>query len=410
MISVSARATAWAVPISVELMALLRSVILARLLGAEEFGQATILALTLRLVEMVSDVGVERLLAQAPDGDSHKLQSALQGALVLRGVFMAVVLGALGVAMAAVFPDGPTAGTYLALALVPLIKAILHLDVRRAERRFQYRGLACVEGAGAVTMILVATAVADQTGTHIAIVFALGAQALVQVLVSHLLAERAYRCSFDPKMLKRIWLFGAPLIANAGLMFATLQADRLIIAKAYGWADLAVFAVVLQLSLLPALITGRASASLLVPLFRRAHAAGTLTDVARRSLFAHVILAIAFVLGFALLAQMLITLIYGAAFEPSQPLVLALAIAAALRIARTPLSQLSVSLGRTGDPARANLLRATALLPMLVLAALSAPLWTLAASAALGECFAALRGWQLLSDILETPLAEKALS
>ncbi|MEL6584352.1 MAG: oligosaccharide flippase family protein [Pseudomonadota bacterium] len=410
MIAASARATAWAVPIAVEMTALVRSVILARLLGVEEFGQAALLAVTLRLVEMASDIGVERLLAQATDGDSAALQANLHGALILRGAAMALCLGVLAVVMSVAFPSGPALLTYLALALVPCGKAFLHLDVRRAERSFSYRGLALVEAAGAVAMLVVAALVAHHTGSHIALVFALAAQTVAQVVVSHLLAERRYRVSFERAAMLRIWAFGAPLIANAGLMFLTLQADRLIIAKAYGVDALAVFVIVLQLSLLPALITGRAAASLLAPVFRRAVDAGTVGRAAQQSLLAHAALAVVFFGGFVLLADVVVTVIYGAAFSPDAPIVVALAAAAALRIARTPLSQLAVSLGRTGDPARANVMRALVLLPVTALALTGAPLWTLVATAALGEALAALRGWQLLSDVFAKTPTQKVMS
>ena len=131
---------------------------------------------------------------------------------------------------------------------------------------------------------------------------------------------------------------------------------------------------------------------------------------AQQSLLAHAALAAVFFGGFVLLAEIVVTVIYGAAFSPDAPLVVALAAAAALRIARTPLSQLAVSLGRTGDPARANVMRALVLLPVTALALTGAPLWTLVATAALGEALAALRGWQLLSDVFAKSPTQKVMS
>jgi hypothetical protein len=64
---------------------------------------------------------------------------------------------------------------------------------------------------------------------------------------------------------------------------------------------------------------------------------------------------------------------------------------------RTPFSQLAVATGRTGDPARANLIRALALLPTAGLAAMGLPLVAIAAAAALGEAGATLRAWMLLT-------------
>ena len=56
------RLIGWCVPLLAEAGALARSAILARMIGGDELGRAIVLTLVLRLAEMVSDVGIERLL------------------------------------------------------------------------------------------------------------------------------------------------------------------------------------------------------------------------------------------------------------------------------------------------------------------------------------------------------------
>ena len=81
----SGRALAWATPVAAEAAALGRSIAFAWALGPDELGKAMMLALTVRLVEMASDVGVDRLIVQAPDGNAATLQSNLQGVMIARG-------------------------------------------------------------------------------------------------------------------------------------------------------------------------------------------------------------------------------------------------------------------------------------------------------------------------------------
>lgn len=224
------KAFAWAVPIAAEIAALLRSVILARLIGAEELGQAMILALVLRLTEMISDVGIERLLAQARDGDTPEFQASLQAAVLLRGLVMALGMCALAWPMAHLFGSGPSTLAYAAMGSVPLVRAFLHLDYRRRERHFDYTGLAVVELSATLTMLVVSGLAAYWVQDHRALIWAVMGHAVVQVVASHLVADRPYRVDFKIKELLRIWRFGAPLIVNAALMFITMQADRLIVA------------------------------------------------------------------------------------------------------------------------------------------------------------------------------------
>ncbi|MEM8842200.1 MAG: oligosaccharide flippase family protein, partial [Pseudomonadota bacterium] len=367
------RPLAWGVPVLAEAAALARSVIFARLIGAEELGQAMLLALVLRLVEMISDVGVERLLARAPEAGIARLQAELHAVVAMRGLAMAAILMLVAAPFALIYADGPALTSYLVLGLVPLIRGGIHLDYRRHERQYEYRGLAIVEG-GAAMVMLVAGAMAAVGGDHRALLAAVLAQALAQLVLSHLVARHPYRLCLAREGLVRSWQFGFPLILNALLMYLTLQADRLIVAGSYGWAGIAVYGIALQLALLPAQITGRAAASLLAPRFRRAIECGAVEQAAAEALRTHALLALGFLPAYVLFAGATMALVYGESFRPDQTLIAGLGLAAAIRIARTPLSQLSVSLGRTRDPAHANLWRALALGPVMVVAVTNAPL------------------------------------
>ena len=77
LIAISGHSLAWAVPVLAEAAALGRSIALAWVIGPEELGRAMMLALTVRLVEMATDVGIERLMVQAPDGNAARFQSEL---------------------------------------------------------------------------------------------------------------------------------------------------------------------------------------------------------------------------------------------------------------------------------------------------------------------------------------------
>ncbi|MDO6522778.1 oligosaccharide flippase family protein [Shimia thalassica] len=400
--TIKGRVTAWSVPLANELAAFVRSIIMARLLGAEELGKTMLLALVLRLVEMASDVSFERFMAQVPDGGSARLQANLQGAAVLRGVFLALVLLALAFPLSQAFTDGPTAGSYAILALAPLIRGFVHLDYRRHERKFSYNRLAVVELGAAAAMLISTPIFATLLSDYRALLGVILTHVISLFVLSHLLSERRYALAFERVVLVRIWHFGAPLILNAGLMFLTFQADRLIVAGYFSWAELGMYGIALQLALLPAQITGRAAASLLAPKFRRAIAAHNLPAAALPSLRTYAALAGVFLLAFGLAAGPMIQTVYGADFSPSQALIWALALGAAIRIARTPISQLAVSLGRTDIPFRSNTLRALAIIPAWAAVAAGAPLFALALIAAAGEAVAALRAWSLLKPYISS--------
>jgi O-antigen/teichoic acid export membrane protein len=135
-----------------------------------------------------------------------------------------------------------------------------------------------------------------------------------------------------------------------------------------------------------------------------------LSAAARHAVLAYLGLGAVFAILFAAIAPQAIALVYGAAFRPDTALVLLFGLAAGARILRTPLSQLAVAMGRTGDPARANLWRAAALGPALAAACLDLPLLCIAAAAALGEALATARALFLARPVLTPPLSDRAFA
>ncbi len=398
----SGRILAWGVPLLAEAAALGRSVAFAWAIGPEELGRAMMLALVARMVEMASDLGIERLIVQAPDGDSARFQAELHGAAALRAGALALILIALAPVFAVAFPDGPATATYAALALVSLFRGALHLDMRRAERQFNYSPMAIGEGGATLVMLLVVGPAVWVFGDHRAMVVVLVVHAAALAVLSHTQSQRPYRLRVTLNALSRITKFGAPLIANGALLFLTFYADRMIVASAFDWTVLAIYATCLQLALLPSQIIGRAAGSLLLPHFRLAVANGSIASATRAAMGAHLALACVFLVGFTMLAGPTIEFAYGAALRPDLALAMLLATAAGVRILRTPLSQLAIASGRTKDPARANVLRAVALVPAAFAAVAGLPLTALAAAAALGEAAATMRAvflaWPLLAQ------------
>jgi O-antigen/teichoic acid export membrane protein len=404
------RSLAWAVPVLAEAAALGRSVAFAWAIGPEELGRAMILALTVRLADMVSDFGFDRMLVQAPDGNSARLQADLQGIVLVRGIVVGLILLAVAPVLAVLFESGPAWPAYAVLAIIPAVRGLAHLDFRRFERRFRYWRMASVEAGATLVMIAAILPAENAFSDHRAMPVVLIAHAVAFTILSHMVASRRYQLRFSCAAFVRVGRFGAPLALNAVLLFFTFYADRLIVAGAYDWGVLALYGVALQLALLPAQIVGRAAASLILPRLRIALANSDVACIWPRILGSHAMLACGLVAGFTLLAPATITLVYGSEFRPSWALALCLGLAAGFRILRTPLSQLAIAAGRTGDPARANVVRAIALVPAAACAATGLPLWTIAAAAAAGEAGATLRAFTLAEPTLNQFPTREALA
>lgn len=393
-LSLKSNALAWGVPLFVETAALGRAMVLALAIGAEDLGRAMVLALTLRLAEMVLDIGIERWLVVSPARDDADFIAALHGGALIKGLATALLVSGLAWPMAMGFADGASMASYAALAAAPLLRGFLHLDYRRIEAQRQFAPMAVVEGGAALGMLAALPVMVALFADARAMVGLIWVQAAAQVLLSHIVARQPYRLRFDGAVMAQLWRFGAPLVINAALMFLAVQADRFIVAGYYGWAEVAAYGIAFQLASLPAQIVGRAAASNLTAALAGPSGANVLGQALRN----YALLGLVFAIMFALTAPMAIGLVFGADMRPSPALALGLGLAAGLRMARTPLSLRAVALGRTGDAARANLWRVGALLPALAAALAGLPLASIAFAAAVGEAAAFWRARQLLAQ------------
>lgn len=394
-------------PLTVEAMALGRSITLARLLGAEELGRAMLLALFVRMIEMVSDFGIDKLLLQSPTGGQHRFLAELHGFMLLRGGLSAVAILALSTVLPILFPTGPETQTYMLLAIIPLLRGVCHLDMNRFERARQHKPKFLVEAGAAVFSLILIWPLTAIFTDHRAMAWILIAHAATVLVLSHLIAYRPYVARFSQLAVNNVWKFGMPLVANSGLLFLVFYADRLIVAEAYGYQVLAMYGVAIQLAMLPAQMIGRAANSHFLPRMRTALGTADYSRTWQTTLLVHGLFATITTAGLFALAPALTELVYGVDFRPDRLLVTALAFAAALRILRTPYSLQAIATGRTADPARANFIRCLTIVPAALCAAAGLPLVTVAALAALGELGATVRAVVLASPSNETLVVEE---
>ncbi|HEY4907333.1 MAG TPA: oligosaccharide flippase family protein, partial [Candidatus Acidoferrum sp.] len=80
-----------------------RNLVIARIVSPADFGIAATFAMTLSLMEMVSNVASEMLLVQSPDGNEPGLQSTAQAMKVVRGIGNSLILLALAIPLSHLF-------------------------------------------------------------------------------------------------------------------------------------------------------------------------------------------------------------------------------------------------------------------------------------------------------------------
>jgi O-antigen/teichoic acid export membrane protein len=339
-------------------VALLRYVVMARLLGPEQLGLAATLVITASFFDLISDTGADRFLIQDRDGDTARVQGLVQLVYVGRGFAIAAGLLLFAWPIARFYRAPELVGGLMILALSPLILGFLHLDVRRTQRGSDFRAEAVMTIAAEVSSLAATMIAAWLTRSFTAILYGLITRAVVMVLVSHLFATRPYRLGYAREHARRLAAFAAPLMLSGILLFVGSQGDRVLVANRLGFAELGHYSAVLLLILYPASAILRYMHVIYLPL-----AAAGRDDEAGRDRVSDLLggqtqlLALAMSVGFAVVAPPMVTILYGAKFTQSALLIGMIGILQTTRFLINWPNTVALSMGRSRTVLIGNLVR-----------------------------------------------------
>lgn len=231
-----------------------RNLLLARLVSVEDYGVASTFAIAMAVVEMSTQFGLHVQIVQDKRGEDPAFQAALQGFQVLRGVIAGLLLFVLAGAMADLMNIPQVAWAYQVMALLPVLKSLQHFDIHRLNRDMRFGPLLLTGGLSAFASLLALYPLAMWLGDYRAMLYALVLQALLELVISHLTADRKYRMVLDRAVISGSIRFGWPLLTNGVLLFLVFQGDRVIVGRELGIEVLAVFSMGVTLSFTPALV------------------------------------------------------------------------------------------------------------------------------------------------------------
>lgn len=378
-----------------EVCGLLRIALFAHVLAPASMGVVVILGTWLRFVEMVTDLSLDRYLLRAPDGASRTVQQAAHGAALMRGAAGSAAMFASIYPLLSIYGLYDELPAFAAVALIPLLRGFTHLDYRLHNRLLRFGSTIAIEVTSALVGLVAALSVFAVPGVE-AFAAVLVAQAAAAVLLSHLCARRSYRIGFHAAIQARLWHAGWPLAANALLLYAVFQGEKLFIGGILGLEVLGSYAIAAQLALLPVLIAGRLSTSLALPMLSRAGADTTRGIQAREdAVLFFLSLGILFWLGFVALAAPVINLLFGQAYVQTAADMSWIAAAAALRLQKTGPVTVLLASARSRDILAGNFARLSGLAVGTMGMVLTRDLTIFLAAAAAGEAISfAMAAWR----------------
>jgi O-antigen/teichoic acid export membrane protein len=383
--------------IFIQICSFARNVIIARLISPADFGIAAMFAISLSLIEMISNLAAEKLIIQAADGDSERFQATIQCTQFLRGCLIGLVLFSIAGPLAHLFGVENAKWAFQWLGFIPFIRGLIHQDMYRLQRQMRFGPSILVEAGVSVVVTIAAYPLGRWLGDYSAMLWIIVAQAGIGILGSHIVAERRYRWALEKSTILRLLTFGWPLLINGLLMFGILQGDRFIIGAAnqlfgrviYSLSDLGVYSVAFSLAFAPTMLIASVSTNLFLPLLSRVQDSGRSFE--RRYYFVCQTVALAgglFSIPFIISGEWIIRVVYGPKYANVGNLVAWLAAMQALRIIRIGPTLAAMAKGDTKNAMYSNIVRSVAFVGVVMTAAFGGSLSLIAASGFMGEVLA----------------------
>lgn len=342
---------------------LVRNLLVARLVSVEDYGIAATFAISMAIVEMASNLGLQQLMVQDRAGDDPRLQAGLHGFNALRGLGAGLILFALAGPLASFLGVPDIAWAYQLMALVPVARGLQHFDVERFKRTMRFGPSVVSTLIPAALSVAIVWPLDRLFGDWRVMLYAILAQTVLGLLASHLWAERRFAMNLDREIMRKSLSFGWPLLVNGALLFLVMHGEKLVVGRELGLEALGLFAMGFTLTLTPTLVLARSTQAFFLPQLSALQDEGERFDaMAAATMQAAVANGLLVAVSIAVLGPPFVALVLGDKYAGLAPLLAWLGILQAVRVFKTGPAVVALARGRTANAMLGNLPRVVAIL------------------------------------------------
>lgn len=370
-------------------LSMAKNIVVARMLGPEQWGVAATFWVALTLLDSVSTMATDRQVVQAEDGGEPRFLGTAHVLQAARGIATGVFVLALSWVAAWAFDAPQALWAYQAIALVPVIRGFSHLGMYVRQREMRFGPTVHVDVWTQAAALAIGAPLAWWLGSFSAALWMILGQTVAACALSHVFAGMRYQWRWDRGMASRMWRFGLPLMANGALMFVIMQGDQAVIGVAYTKETLGLYAAAFGLASIPTMLVAKVASSVFLPPLSRAQAEQRVFE--RRvgaSVEAMGFSAGCVGTGMVLLGPWITGLLYGQSFADAGKVIGLLGVMFAIRLFRTAHSLAAMARGDTVNALVANMFRCVTLPAIIAAAALGTDVWWIALTGVVGECTA----------------------
>lgn len=360
------------------LMRIVSTVVLARLLSPDDFGAMGVIASIQFVLVMVSDVGFFAYVVRktGEDFDARMLDEVWTLRL-LRGIALSSMIAALSWPLAGAIGKPQLCWLIAVSGLQLAIEGFSSMAFATGARHGQIGRLTLLDLLPAAAQIALSILFSAMLHNYWGIMIAALLSALLKVLLSYRLfphARRRFRLSRDRA--RSVWIFGSYIAGSSVSQIIVAQTDKIVFARLFSLHQFGLYSLATNLAALPQNVMANYSPRLLYPNFVRAQggSAQAVADCFYRTGFAMRMAYMAGAGALVAVAPLIVHLLYGPRYLGVIPYLQLLACAVAFKLPVIAANDLILSGGNSAHAFRIGLFRA------LWLAMAAAVLFSLAGS------------------------------
>lgn len=336
-------------------LVLVRSALIARALGPEQYGIAATFILLQQFLDSTSDTGLNKFVVSSANGYTRSALATVHGIALVRSIIIAALLLAVVYPAFLAFDLAPSVAPFAVLAASALCIGLINFDGYRMQRSGDFLNLSSASLAADLVATIAAFLIVQIDQSFMVAIYVILIKSFTASLISFAMARRPYQLRFGGVDFRRVFAFSLPLFFNGPLLFFSAQAERLVAVSTLPARELGVYMAVLLLIYSPSQLFLRFLGTIFLPILsRQIRAEGKFgPDLARITAASALLMAA----GFAVVGPWLVPIIFGAAYRLEWPVVLIIGITQALRFSRLWSSTVALAHGLTSQVLAANSFR-----------------------------------------------------
>lgn len=230
-----------------QVIALIKLVILSRILSPNDFGIFALVTATLITYETLSESGFSYAVIHAQT-QIKKIAKTLLLLNIIRGCILSILILVTAPFIAAFFNNNFLASLLILASFIPLLRGLINPYTINFQKELNFNKYFIFQFVPAIANAFFSIVLVITFESVSSLVIALILSTLSEVLFSYLLTERDFSQTIKIEDVKKLFSFGKWITAGGLIIYLTTQIDNLIIGKVLGTTALGLYDISFRLS------------------------------------------------------------------------------------------------------------------------------------------------------------------